>query len=436
MTAVAPEDPSVGRRGRRRRGRRGPAWALACAALFACGWGGNQYTPLLELYRSADGWSATVVDALLAAYVFGLIPALLLGSLVSQRYGRRNTVTGAVVSSMAGSALIATGGLAGVAVGRLLSGVGVGLAMAVGTSWATELSVADGAPGPTGAKRAALSLTAGFGAGAGVAGALAQWGPWPESLPFGVHIALSGLVLIGVRRVREAPAASTRRAYGAERVDPLHPSVRRRRLRVLIIPMAPWVFATAAVAYAILPQAMASHLGHYALLYATALTVITLGAGMLAQPVARRLDHPVTPHAMQTAMALVVAGLAAAAAAVIAGNPLIAAAAAVALGGGYGIALLAGLLEVQRIAAPEQLASLTGGYYALSYIGFLLPAVLSYLARAVPLAAELVVLTVVAGACTVVISAHRPRPGAEPGDRRQPTGLTSSNSETTRPLSV
>ena len=152
-------------------------WRWAGAALFVCGWGGNQFTPLLDLYRSVNGWSATVVNALLGAYVFGLIPALLLGGGAARRFGRKGTVSLAVLSSVLGSCLIAAQGLGGVAVGRLFSGVGVGLAMAVGTSWTTELSVASGASPQTGAKRAALSLTAGFGLGAGVAGVLAQWGP-------------------------------------------------------------------------------------------------------------------------------------------------------------------------------------------------------------------------------------------------------------------
>lgn len=402
-------------------GRAAPGrdWTRACAALFVCGWGGNQFTPLLDLYRAVNGWSTTVVDALLAAYVFGLVPALLLGGRVSHRDGRRATVAAAVVSSIAGSGLIATRGLAGVAAGRLMSGIGVGLAMAVGTSWATELSLAAGTPAATGAKRAALSLTAGFALGAGVAGVLAQWGPWPESLPYVVHIAVSLVALAGVLKVVSAHAPDGARAHGTGPVDPLAPGDRRRRLRVLVMPMAPWVFGTAAVAYAILPEAMAPHLGHYALVYATGLTVVTLGVGMLAQPLARRLDHPVTPHSMRAAMALVVAGLALAATAVATGEPVIAAASAVVLGGGYGIALLAGLLEIQRIAAPGQLASLTGAYYAMTYIGFLLPAVLASLSRAVPLVGELVVLTLLAGGSATAISVHRPR--AAPAPARQVT---------------
>lgn len=40
---------------------------------------------------------------------------------------------------------------------------------------------------------------------------------------------------------------------------------------------------------------------------------------------------------------------------------------------------VSGLLELQRLAWPSQLAALTGAYYALAYIGFLLPSLLALL---------------------------------------------------------
>ncbi len=398
----------------------GPAgnWRWAGAALFVCGWGGNQFTPLLDMYRSVNGWSATVVNALLGAYVFGLVPALLLGGGAARRFGRKGTVSLAVLSSVLGSCLIAAQGLGGVAVGRLFSGVGVGLAMAVGTSWTTELSVASGASPQTGAKRAALSLTAGFGLGAGVAGVLAQWGPWPELLPYGVQVAVGLSALAGLRKVDPAPLVADhptpsghRDGRPADRGGPLGERDRRRRFKTRVLPMAPWVFGTAAVAYAIVPQALAPRLGHHVLIFATALTVVTLGAGMLTQSLARRLDHPVTPRAPRSAMALVVAGLAIAATAVATAQPIVALGAAAVLGAGYGMSLLSGLLEVQRIAPPGRLVAATGAFYSLTYVGFLLPALLASLAHAVPVTTELIGLTVVAAVCAAVIW----RPGERSG---------------------
>jgi hypothetical protein len=60
-------------------------------------------------------------------------------------------------------------------------------------------------------------------------------------------------------------------------------------------------------------------------------------------------------------------------------SPLLALPVAMLLGSAYGIAVVSGLLEIQRIAEPDELAGLTGVYYSLAYIGFLLPAVLAAL---------------------------------------------------------
>ena len=58
-------------------------------------------------------------------------------------------------------------------------------------------------------------------------------------------------------------------------------------------------------------------------------------------------------------------------------SPWLALVAAVVLGAGYGIAVVTGLLQVQRIASADDLAGLTGVYYTLAYAGFLLPTVLA-----------------------------------------------------------
>ena len=47
------------------------------------------------------------------------------------------------------------------------------------------------------------------------------------------------------------------------------------------------------------------------------------------------------------------------------------------LGCGYGLVLVSGLQEVQRIARPDDLAGLTAVFYSLTYIGFFVPMVLA-----------------------------------------------------------
>jgi Kef-type K+ transport system membrane component KefB len=46
-------------------------------------------------------------------------------------------------------------------------------------------------------------------------------------------------------------------------------------------------------------------------------------------------------------------------------------------GVGFGIGLVAGLVEVQRMASPEDLAQLTARYYSFTYVGFVIPVLLA-----------------------------------------------------------
>ena len=58
---------------------------------------------------------------------------------------------------------------------------------------------------------------------------------------------------------------------------------------------------------------------------------------------------------------------------------LVGVAASVVLGCGFGIGLVSGLMEVQRIAPPHEMAKLTGVFYAVAYTGFAAPTILAAL---------------------------------------------------------
>ena len=377
------------------------AWKAAAAAVFACGWGGNQFTPLLVMYRES-GLSVVTVDALLGAYVFGLVPGLPLAGLLSERYGRKPVMITGTALSLLASVLLALGelGVGWIAAGRFVTGIGVAVAMAVGSTWVTELSMRGGALQATGTRRGALWLTLGFGLGAGIAGVLAQWAPAPMVLPYVAHALLAAAALAAIVRVPEtrvaAAARSTARFAGAR-----HP----RFLRV-ITPMAPWIFGSAGVAYAIMPQLVGDRLGTWGLAYSTLLTVCTLGAGALVQPLAKRLDRTTSARAVTVSMVVMSSGLAVSAVAALVRSPLVALVAAIVLGAAYGIAVVSGLLELQRLARPEELAALTGVYYALAYAGFLLPSVLAVLSGVASYPILLGCLVVIALGGTTVIARH------------------------------
>ncbi|TYB55324.1 MFS transporter [Nonomuraea sp. PA05] len=352
------------------------AWRGVAAAMFACGWGGNQFTPLLLMYRRLGGYSALSVDAFLGAYVVGLVPGLLLAGPLSDRRGRRPVLVAGTIASAVASLVLCFGGHGAwpIYAGRLITGFAVGVAMAVGTSWVKELSCGGDSGLP--ARRASLCQTAGFGLGAGVAGALAQWGPAPMVTPYVVHVLLTAAIPVLLLRVPETRPRLPLRGLLSALVDDLRvPAPARRRFRLVVLPMAPWVFGAAGLAYAVMPQLVGFRVGSWGLAYATGLTVLTLGMGVAVQPVAKRLRG----GAPVVAMSVMLLGAALCAANAVVLSPWLAACAAAVLGAAYGVAVVSGLLEIQRMAGADDLAGLTGVYYTLAYAGFLLPAVLATL---------------------------------------------------------
>lgn len=117
-------------------------WTRPAHALFAIAWGGNEFTPLLVMYKGDHHLSTVTVDVLLFAYVLGIVPALLIGGPLSDRFGRRRMMRPAPFIAIAGSAVLALAHahVSLLFAGRVLSGIALGLAMAVGSSWVKELS--------------------------------------------------------------------------------------------------------------------------------------------------------------------------------------------------------------------------------------------------------------------------------------------------------
>src|SRR4029077_3792102 len=71
----------------------GPAaWLRVALVMFAVGWGANQFSPMLIVYRHVLGLGPGEIAGLFAIYAATLIPGLLLGGALSDRVGRRACV--------------------------------------------------------------------------------------------------------------------------------------------------------------------------------------------------------------------------------------------------------------------------------------------------------------------------------------------------------
>jgi Major Facilitator Superfamily len=375
-------------------GRLSPAaWIPAAVVLLGTGWGSNQFTPMLLVYRHTLGLSTGTLEAMFGFYALGLIPGLLVAGLLSDAYGRRRVILPAAVLSLAASvALVGGAGTPSLLfLGRLLAGVSNGAVFAAGTAWLRECSRPPFGHGDeqVAARRAAIAMTAGFALGPLVAGLLAQWVKAAEVVPYLPHIALMLVVLAVLQRAPET-VESDQKARGSLS------AVYGRRFRTVVAPMAPWAFAAPAIAFALLPSLVGTDRATDGIALTAAITTVCALAGVSIQPLARRLGNGdrASTRAATTGLLVLTAGLALAAVTVQVDERWLLVPCAIVLGSAYGICLVAGLVEVQRLADRRALAGLTAVYYALTYLGFAVPYLLALAAN---LAGYATLLTITAG---------------------------------------
>ncbi len=389
-------------------GRASPriAWLPVAAVLLGTGWGANQFVPMLLVYRPALHLSTGTLEAMFGFYALGLIPGLLLAGPVSDARGRRYVVIPAAGLSLLASLVLLAGAdsvtlLFG---GRLMAGVSSGIVFGSGTAWLREISARAGAGDQASARRAAVAMTAGFGLGPLVSGLLAQWAPSPRLVPYLPHIALMVVVLIMLRRAPETVGGARRRVRLAV------PGVRSRRFRRVVAPMAPWVFAAPAIAFALLPSVVGAGSATNGIALTAVVTWLTAFAGVLIQPLARRLDadgrrnRAAITGLLVAAVALGLAAVTAQADAIWMLVPC-----AILFGSAYGLCLVAGLVEVGRVAPKGGLAGLTAAYYAITYLGFAAP----YLFALAAHVADYPTLLAIGAALALATAAIVSRPGPE-----------------------
>jgi MFS family permease len=395
-----------------------PPWLRVAGVVFGVAWGANQFSPLLLAYKLHAGLSESTGDALFGVYALGLIPALLVLGPISDARGRRAIVAAAGLLSVVATAALIAGEhtLALLYVGRFLAGVCSGAAFAAGTAQIKELSVAPYDPiagEQAGARRAAIALSAGFGLGALIAGLVAQWAPDPLVTAYVPQLIVMAATLPLLASAPETVA--DRGAVPSLRAMLRIPSAGHIRFQRIVAPSAPWVFAAPAISFAVLPVLVADQTGSFEVGFAAVIAGLTLALGVTIQPLARRLDSVDGVRGTVVALVAICAGtLIGALAGADHSWPLVIPA-AVLLGCGYGICLVSGLLEIQRIAHRDDLASLTAVFYALTYVGFAAPIVLAELERV----ARAPVLLVCTAALVALTAAEVAQAGAAASRQKQ-----------------
>jgi Sugar (and other) transporter len=194
-------------------------WAAAFAFLIVMAVA-TLPSPLYGLYRIRDHLSALTITVVFAIFAASTIAVLLRDSAIAARIGRRGTMLASVAMMMvAVGVLAAWKDLAGLLIGRVLTGVSVGLAAGTAITYLIELRLkANPKASPVVARLIGTSVTVGaLGVGPLIAGCLAQWVTQPLTVPYLVFVALGAVALIGLWAAPETGAPTRQKTPAGAR---------------------------------------------------------------------------------------------------------------------------------------------------------------------------------------------------------------------------
>ncbi|WP_231974806.1 MFS transporter [Mycobacterium sp. E1747] len=357
-------------------GDAGPArgtFAGVLVLLLSVGWVANHFVALMPLLSVRQHLSSATLDAIFGIYALGLLPGLLVGGRASDTFGRQSVALAGSATAVAGTlAMLCSQQYEVLLLGRLVVGVGVGLAMSSCTAWASDLR------GPAGAATAGAVLMGGFAIGPFFGALIAAVGPAGIRLSFAVAAAI-GLAAMAFALI----AGRGARAAAPLPIPVVEPSTAAgqgtARALAWAMPLAPWVFASATLGFIAIPARL--HTGLAAPLAAGVATLLVNGVSGLVQVLARARrwgPQAGTAGAVLAALGYAVTALAPPTISPALGVPLF-----LVLGCASGLCLREGLIDLEA-AAPRRLrGALVGAFYVVTYVGFGLPLILTTVRSAV-----------------------------------------------------
>ncbi|GAA4887348.1 MFS transporter [Streptomonospora salina] len=167
------------------------AWAVT--AVFALS---NSPTPLYVYWQRELGFSSGTLTVVFAAYIAGLVLALLIAGRAADRYGRTAVVVpGIVIALVSAGLFITAGSVATLVVARLLVGVAVGIVVSAGMAAVVDLGGTERRH--TTSMLASTAMVSGAGLGPLLGGVVYQATSHPVGAVFTVNIVLLVLALLG-----------------------------------------------------------------------------------------------------------------------------------------------------------------------------------------------------------------------------------------------
>ncbi|WP_329260014.1 MFS transporter [Actinoallomurus sp. NBC_01490] len=361
--------PAINRAGRG--GTFRPAFLSAVTSLAAAFVAVGSTIPLFNIYRAEEGFSNADISMTVVAYSAATLTTLLVMGRLSNYLGRRPTSIASLGLLVLGCLLLLNVHDIGTLIaGRLLMGLGAGLASTSLTSY-----IVDAAPArPAWLASVASSQTVMFGlaVGAIASGALVQFGPWPREL---IYLVAAGLLLLSAVLIAISPETETP-SPGAWRSLRPHVRVPARARRLL--PVAAAVFlatwATGAFYQAFVPALVEDQLHTRSPLVLGLVFAAYMAPSALGAPLEGRFR---SAAAQRIGMIIFLAGWIGIITAIATGTLALFVAATVVAGGGQGIGLSAATRGLLYGSALADRAPIFSVVYLICYSAATFPSLIS-----------------------------------------------------------
>jgi MFS family permease len=329
--------------------------------------------PLYVLYQARDHFGPLLVTIIFAVYALGVAASLFGVGHVSDWLGRRRILLLAVATNMAsGPLFLFWPAVPGLIIGRIVSGVSIGMLTATATAYLSELHTGarPGAPRTRAEIMAAAASLGGLGLGPLVAGFLAQYAGAPLVLPYLVFEALMlvacGFLLITPETVRPP---KERRRYRPQRVTV--PAASRGTFFAAGAAVAV-AFSLFGLFTSLTPGFLAGTLHDRSHALAGVSTFIVFGAAALAQIGTSRIS---LRRQLGLGLSLLTAGLILVTVAIWNPSlPLLLAGGALG-GAGAGAVFKGGLSTVLEIAPEHARGEALAGMFLAAYLGLAVPVI-------------------------------------------------------------